>query len=74
LIGQASGVGSNLGKGGGWRRAFRVFLRDPTALRAAQARLDRDLFQAGDSVSYMQADICRSELLVEIEATLVSAT
>jgi hypothetical protein len=74
LIGQASGVGSELGRAEGLRRSFRVFLRDPAALRTAQARLDRDLFQAGDSVSYMQADICRSELLVEIEATLVSGT
>jgi len=72
LIGQASGVGPDLGKAGGWLRAFRVFLRDPAALRLAQSTLNRDLFQAGDNVSYMQADICRSELLVEIEATLVS--
>jgi chorismate lyase / 3-hydroxybenzoate synthase len=72
LIGQASGVGPDLGKSNGWQRAFRVFLRDPADLGVAKATLDRDLFHAGDGVSYMQADICRSELLVEIEATLVS--
>jgi chorismate lyase / 3-hydroxybenzoate synthase len=74
LIGQVSGVGPNLGKSGGLQRAFRVFLRDPAALVLAQETLNRGLFQPGDSVSYMQADICRSELLVEIEATLVSQT
>ncbi len=72
LIGRAAGVGSDVGKSDGWQRSFRVFLRDPASLRLAQAALDRELFHSGDSVSYMQADICRSELQVEIEANLVS--
>ena len=72
LIGQTAGVGPNCGKADGWQRWFRVFLRDPAQLRLARSWLDRDLFHAGDSVSYMQADVCRAELLVEIEVNLVS--
>jgi enamine deaminase RidA (YjgF/YER057c/UK114 family) len=72
VIGQATGAGPGLGRGGAWRRTFKVFLRDPAHLGPARARLDRDLLRSGDAVSYMRADICRSDLLVEIEATLVS--
>jgi chorismate lyase / 3-hydroxybenzoate synthase len=72
LIGQATGVGAGLGRSGAWRRSLKVFLRHPADLGSVQSRLDRDLLRTGDAVSYMQADICRSDLLVEIEATLVS--
>lgn len=72
LIGRATGVGQDLGAPAAWRRSFKIFLRDPADLGVARARLDRDLLRPGDTVSYIQADICRSDLLVEIEATLVS--
>jgi len=35
-----------------------------------RTRLDRDLLGGGGTVSYLRSDICRAELLVEIEATL----
>jgi hypothetical protein len=72
LIGQSAGVGPGLGRSVAWRRSLKVFLRHPGDLGAAQARLGRDLLRAGDAVSYIRADICRSDLLVEIEANLVS--
>lgn len=72
VIGRAAGVGSALGGGSAWQRSFKIFLRHPADLGPARARLDRDLLRPGDTVSYMQADICRSDLLVEIEATLVA--
>jgi chorismate lyase/3-hydroxybenzoate synthase len=72
LIGHATGVGAALGGAADWRRTFKIFLRHAADLKAAQTRLDRDLLRQGDTVSYMRADICRSDLLVEIEATLVS--
>lgn len=72
LIGQATGVGPGLAGPDTWRRAFKIFLRHPEDLGFARSRLDRDLLRTGDTVSYMRADICRSDLLVEIEATLVT--
>jgi enamine deaminase RidA (YjgF/YER057c/UK114 family) len=72
LIGQATGVGPGLGGAAAWRRSFKIFLRHAKDLAAAQSRLDRDLLRKGDAVSYMRADICRADLLVEIEATLVA--
>jgi enamine deaminase RidA (YjgF/YER057c/UK114 family) len=74
LIGQAAGVGPGLGSAAEWRRSLKIFLRHKADLGPAQARLGRDLLRAGDAVSFIQADICRSDLLVEIEATLVSRT
>jgi enamine deaminase RidA (YjgF/YER057c/UK114 family) len=72
LIGQAAGVGPRLGGSGAWKRSLKIFLRHTRDLGAAQARLGRDLLRPGDAVSFIGADICRSDLLVEIEATLVS--
>jgi chorismate lyase/3-hydroxybenzoate synthase len=55
----------------GWRRRhFKVYLRDPADLALARARLEADLFQAGDRVVWLQAGLCRAELRIEIEQTL----
>ena len=72
LVGQAAGVGPRLGGPGSWRRAFKVYLRHAADLPRVQARLDRELLGPDDTVSYLQADICRAELLVEIEAVLAA--
>lgn len=50
---------------------YRVYLRHPADLPAAQATLTPLLAPA--EVLYVQADICRSDLLVEIEATALHA-
>lgn len=52
-------------------RHFAVYLRHATDLPAVTATLDRELFSPGDHVSYLRADICRAELNIEIEATLL---
>ena len=70
LVGESAGAGSDLGGSAGWRRAFKVYLRHPADLPAAKARLDSGLLGPEDTVSYLRADICRADLLVEIEATL----
>ncbi len=74
LIGEASGAGSDLGGAAGWRRAFKVYLRHPADLPFAQARLGRGFLRPDDTVSYLKADICRADLVVEIEATLSLAS
>ncbi|HEY1111338.1 MAG TPA: hypothetical protein VGE76_21970 [Opitutaceae bacterium] len=72
LISQATGLGENLAAGRASRRHFKVYLRHPGDLAAAQARLARDFFRPTDEVTYLHAAICRAALAVEIEATLVT--
>lgn len=46
---------------------IKVYLRHRDDLGMVSAMLDRDLLRPGDRVTYLQADICRSQLNVEIE-------
>ena len=71
LISRAAGLGEGLRFGGAGERHFKVYLRDASDLAAARAVLERELFEPADRVSYLQAAICRAELKVEIEATVV---
>jgi enamine deaminase RidA (YjgF/YER057c/UK114 family) len=71
LIGQAAGVGASLGAEGSWQRSFKVYLRHPDDLRPVVSRLESGLLRPHDHVVYLHADICRTELEVEIEASLV---
>ena len=48
---------------------LRIYLRHPQDLPAVRARLDRQFAGVSRRV-FLQADICREDLLVEIEATL----
>jgi enamine deaminase RidA (YjgF/YER057c/UK114 family) len=74
LVGEAAGAGPDLGGSSGWRRSFKVYLRHPADLAAARSRLDGCLLRPEDTVSYLRAEICRADLLVEIEATLTLAS
>ncbi len=69
LIAKTAGAGADFGAGG-WRRAFKVYIRHPEDLARVRAQLERELLRPEDVVSYLQADICRRDLLVEIEAIL----
>lgn len=51
--------------------AFKVYLRDPEFRGIVQARL-RAAFGSNPAIVYLHADICRRELLVEIEAVCVA--
>jgi hypothetical protein len=70
LIGKAAGAGPDFGAGN-WRRTFKIYIRHPEDLVRVRARLEREFLRPEDVVSYLQADICRSDLLVEIEAALM---
>lgn len=70
-ISVACGLGPDLGRVTGAARCFKVYLRHASDLAVAAGRLERDLVTPSDRVSYLLADICRAELLVEIEATLL---
>lgn len=71
LIGSKSGLGSDLSAGTAARRHFKVYLRHPSALAVARTRLERELLGPKDVITYLQAEICRAALNVEIEATIV---
>lgn len=57
--------------GARWARHFKIYLRRAADLAEAKARLEGVLVFPGDRVSWLRSDICRAELDVEIEATLV---
>jgi chorismate lyase/3-hydroxybenzoate synthase len=61
-------VDSAIGRTGVRRGSWRVYLRNPGDLERVQAEVERRLGRHGQ-VMYVQADICRRELLVEIEGT-----
>jgi len=46
---------------------FKVYVRKPADLPAIEATLS-ELLNAAASIVYLQADVCREDLLVEIEA------
>lgn len=68
LISTAAGAGADLGAGGD--RSFKVYVRRPQDCARVAERLGAELWAAGDTVCYLQADVCRAELLVEVEAVL----
>lgn len=72
-ISRACGIGAGVDKGGGAARNFKVYVRHAEEQPQVAAMLQRELFTPGDTVSYLQADICRAPLRVEIEATLFGA-
>lgn len=73
LISTAAGLGERLGSGTGTQRFFKVYLRHPADYPSVRARLSQSLLQPQDNVIYLQADICREALNLELEATLVTS-
>jgi chorismate lyase / 3-hydroxybenzoate synthase len=70
LIAETAGAGANLGFADGWQRTFKVYIRHAADFAAVRQHLERHLVQPGDEVTYLQADLCRADLLVEIEGVL----
>lgn len=70
LMGAVSGAGEDLRRGIAEQRIFKVYLRHASDFPRTKQLLDTRLLFPGDRVSYLRSDICRSALLVEIEATL----
>lgn len=71
LISRAVGLGDRFTTAPGTRRKFKVYLRHPEDLQRVRTRLDEELLQPGDPVTYLHSEICRAALDVEIEATFV---
>jgi hypothetical protein len=73
LVSRACGLGEDLGAAKAASRHFKVYLRSPADLPAVTRRMQAALVRPGDLVSYLGADICRPELNVEVEATVLGA-
>jgi chorismate lyase / 3-hydroxybenzoate synthase len=69
-ISTACGCGPDLRIDGKHARHFKVYLRHATDQPAVAAVLEARLLRRGDAISYVRADVCRTELNIEIEATL----
>jgi chorismate lyase / 3-hydroxybenzoate synthase len=70
LISMESGAGEDLGAALGMERRFKVYLRNAADLHAVKRRIEQSFFRPHDRVAWLQADLCRAELNIEIEATL----
>lgn len=70
-ISATCGLGPNLDRGGRSARHFKVYLRHAADQATVAEVLERELLTKADQVSYLHADICRKDLVVEIEATLL---
>jgi len=69
-ISLACGLGPHLDAGGSSARYFKIYLRHATDHPTVAPQIEECLLQPGDTFSYVQADICRAPLNVEIEASL----
>ncbi|HXQ81999.1 MAG TPA: hypothetical protein VN775_11835 [Opitutaceae bacterium] len=72
LVSRACGLGDRLGAGRAARH-FKVYLRNPGDHPSVALQVRRRILAPGDRASYLCADICRSELNVEIEVTVRGA-
>lgn len=73
-IATACGLGSGLAAGPGATRHFKVYVRHAADRPLVAAMLAERLLRDADHVSYLQADICRSALRVEVEASVFGVT
>ncbi|MFT3868101.1 MAG: hypothetical protein QM715_06335 [Nibricoccus sp.] len=71
LISKACGLDDNLGAKRGGERHFKVYIRRANELAQIKTALEQTLLLPTDRVSYLRSDICRAELTLEIEATLM---
>jgi hypothetical protein len=70
---RVAGLGEDLRAGRVAARNFKVYLRNPVDLPDVEDVLTKEMIRSGDRVIYLRADLCRSELNIEIEATLLGA-
>jgi chorismate lyase/3-hydroxybenzoate synthase len=72
-ISQVCGLGEDLAGRQAETRHFKVYLRHASDLAEVTSILDDRLLRPTDQVSYLRADICRADLNIEIEATVLGA-
>lgn len=72
-IAQTAGAGEDFGARDGWQRTLKVYIRHASDVAVVRSDLERHLLRRDDRVTYLHADVCRADLLVEIEAILTRA-
>lgn len=72
LVSASARLGNTLGADGAFERHFKVYVRKAVDYRAVRDRLEAEFLRVDDRVVYLNADICRADLSVEIEATLIA--
>jgi hypothetical protein len=72
LISRACGLGDRLAAQSAAARHFKIYLRRAGDLETVQAALEGEWLRPQDRVTWLRADICRAELLLEIEATVIA--
>jgi enamine deaminase RidA (YjgF/YER057c/UK114 family) len=68
-----AGLGGDLRGGCADARHFKIYLRRADDLPIVAGMLAKELLRPDDHVSYLRADLCRAELEIEIEATILGA-
>jgi len=71
LISRICQLDDRLALDGNCERHFKIYLRRPADMPFARARMEREWLRPADHVCWLHTDICRAELLVEIEASIV---
>jgi hypothetical protein len=71
LISRTCKLGDRLAADAARERHFKIYLRRVEDMELARTRMEREWLRPTDHVSWLHTDICRGELLVEIEATVV---
>jgi hypothetical protein len=72
-ISQVCGLGTGLAEDRAIARHFKVYLRNADDLALVSTSVEERLTTSSDRVTYLRADICRSALNLEIEATIIGA-
>ncbi|MFT3782505.1 MAG: hypothetical protein QM790_10870 [Nibricoccus sp.] len=71
LISRACGLDADLGVARGGVRHLKIYIRRDEDLGQIKTALEQTLLKPTDRVSYLRSDICRAELMLEIEATVL---
>lgn len=72
LISRECGLGERLAANSVAERHFKIYLRRADDLEATRAALEGEWLRPEDRVTWLRTDICRAELLLEIEATVIA--
>ena len=70
-LGQHCGLGEGLGADQAGTRHIKVYLRHEQDLAETRDTLERGFLKESDQVTYLRSDICRADLNVEIELSLL---
>ena len=70
---RVAGLGADLRAGKACARHLKIYLRCADDFADVSGILTEEMIRPGDHVTFLRADLCRAELNVEIEATVIGA-